>query len=270
MKILYFDCSSGASGDMIIGALLDAGMSIDTLRDELAKLKVEGYEIKKRKVKRSGITGTKFDVKIPSSPSGTKAHRRFHSFTRIINTIENSGLEKEVKELSKTVITTIAEAEAKVHGTKVDRVHFHEAGGLDLIIDVVGASIAFIQLGIEQTYCSPLVLGWGFVKSGHGMMPIPAPATMRLLRGKKVSFSDIPCRDLHGVGNQGIAHNIFDNAQSRQHRHPVFEQRTECSAEPGRGQLLYQGAENRQRETGFVDKISAFRCLSNDTKGDHA
>ncbi|HVP36673.1 MAG TPA: nickel insertion protein, partial [Terriglobales bacterium] len=134
MKIAYFDCFSGAAGDMIIGALLDAGLELSALKRELKKLPLSGYEIKAFKAEKQGIKGTKFEVKSPPE----KTHRNLKDIFKII---EKSSLDKRIKEDSKKIFKRSAEAEAKVHGVNIDKIHFHEVGGVDAIIDIVGAVI---------------------------------------------------------------------------------------------------------------------------------
>ncbi len=190
MKIAYFDCFSGASGDMILGALLHAGFSFDKLEAELKKLTIDGYEVCQKKVLRSGITGTKFDVSVypVKKNEGGQLRRTLQSIAKIIH---DSMLEKRVKEDSIRVFSRLAEAEARIHNTTPDDVHFHEVGAIDSIIDIIGAVIAFHDLGIEKVYFSSIRTGRGFVSCDHGNFPIPAPATVELLRGCNVIGTDI-------------------------------------------------------------------------------
>ncbi|GMT42929.1 MAG: TIGR00299 family protein [bacterium] len=181
MKIAYLDAFSGISGDMVLGALLDAGLPLSHLRAELeGKLGISGYQLSAKKVKRSSITATAFEVK------ETKKQKS-RSYIQIKRMIEKSGLDEKAKLLSLKIFKRIAEAEAKIHGTAVDDVHFHEIGALDSIIDVVGAAIGFCKLGIESFYSSAVPVGSGFIKkTSHGVMPIPAPATVEILKGVPV------------------------------------------------------------------------------------
>jgi hypothetical protein len=184
MKLVYFDCSSGISGNMMLGAILDAGLELDTLKEALAGLKVSGYEIEARRVKRRGIAGTLVDVKA----SEGEMERTLGDILEIIG---ESDLPEDVKERAGAVFTRLAEAEARVHGVSVEEVHFHEVGGLDAIVDVVGSVIGLKLLGIEEVYSSPLHLGRGFVECAHGLLPVPAPATLELMKGVPVYGWDI-------------------------------------------------------------------------------
>jgi len=180
MRAVYFDCFAGVSGDMIIGAQLDLGVDLESLRQQLASLRLDGYEVKSRSLERSGIAATKFDVEVDQ----TKQPERTLADIRSI--IVASSATDRVKDQAIRVFERLAEAEARVHGTTPDKVHFHEVGAVDSIIDIVGAFIGFELLGVERFFCSPLRLGSGSVNSEHGRLPIPAPATAELLRGVPV------------------------------------------------------------------------------------
>ncbi|MBO1224682.1 MAG: nickel pincer cofactor biosynthesis protein LarC [Candidatus Scalindua sediminis] len=190
MKIAYFDCFSGASGDMILGALIDAGFSLDKLAEELKKLETKNYELDLKKVIRSGIAGTKFDVIIPDEKTDKKNNyrRTLKDITKIIN---GSTLSEDVKRDSVKIFENLAKAEAKVHNASPDDVHFHEVGAIDSIIDIVGSVIAIYDLKIEKIYFSPIRTGTGFVKCHDGEFPIPAPATIELLKGYHVIGTNI-------------------------------------------------------------------------------
>lgn len=175
MTLAYFDCFSGISGDMTLGALVDAGVSIDVLRAELAKLKLPGYELKAEKVKRSGIAATKVHVIIDQKD------QRSRHLSDILSIIEASTLSSSVKENSSRIFTRLAGAEAKAHGTTPDKIHFHEVGAVDAIVDIVGSVIGLELLGVTQIMASAINVGSGMVKTAHGMLPIPAPATTELL-----------------------------------------------------------------------------------------
>jgi len=175
MTLAYFDCFSGISGDMTLGALVDAGVSIDALRAELAKLNLFGYELKAEKVKRSGIAATKVSVIIDQKDQKSR------HLADILSIIEASALSSAVKEKSSRIFTRLADAEAKVHGTTPDKIHFHEVGAVDSIVDNVGAVIGLEWLGITRIMASAINVGSGMVKTSHGMLPIPAPATTELL-----------------------------------------------------------------------------------------
>lgn len=175
MKIAYFDCFSGISGDMIVGALLDAGLKIETLEKELKKLGLTGYQLEVKKVVKKGISATKFKVKIKEEG----VERRFKD---ILTILEKSKLNEEIKKETKKIFFNIAQAESKIHQKDIDRIHFHEIGGLDSIIDITSAVIGIKTLGIEEIHSSALPVGKGFVKCAHGVMPVPAPATLELLK----------------------------------------------------------------------------------------
>ncbi len=190
MKIAYFDCFSGASGDMILGALIDAGFSQEKLNEELKKLSVDNYEINSKKVLRAAITGTKFDVSIKEDTIHDEHHRKrtLKDISRLIN---ESSLSESVRKESIKIFENLANAEAKVHNTLPEEVHFHEVGAIDSIVDIVGAVIAFDSLKIRNIYYSPIRTGTGFVKCHHGQFPIPAPATVELLKGHHVTGTNI-------------------------------------------------------------------------------
>ncbi len=181
MKIAYFDCFSGASGDMILGALMDAGLSLETLKAELAKLKLTHYDLNVEKIAKKGIAGSQAIVIVEEYHHH---HHRHLADVRAI--IENSDLENSIKEKSIDIFTCLAEAEAKVHETTVDHIHFHEVGAMDAIIDVVGSVAGLAALGIEKIVCSALHVGAGTVECAHGTLPVPAPATVALIQGKPI------------------------------------------------------------------------------------
>lgn len=169
---------------MILGALLDAGLRLDTLNTELKKLQVAGFEILAKRVERQGIAAVHVEVKTEE----THAHRHLH---HIVAILEQSSLDQEIKEKSKAIFTRLAEAEAAVHNTTVERIHFHEVGALDAIVDIVGAVAGLHRLGIKTIYVSPFSLGTGFTVCAHGKIPVPVPATVALLKGKPVHYTDI-------------------------------------------------------------------------------
>ncbi len=175
MKIAYFDCFSGISGDMTVGALLDAGLEIETLEKELKKLGLSGYQLEVNKVVKKGISATQFKVKIKEEG----VERRFKD---ILTIFEKSKLDEEIKKETKKIFFNIAQAESKIHQKDIDKIHFHEIGGLDSIIDVTAAVIGIKTLGIEEIHSSALPVGKGFVKCAHGVIPVPAPATLELLK----------------------------------------------------------------------------------------
>ena len=175
MKIAYFDCFSGISGDMTVGALLDAGLKIETLEKELKKLGLSGYQLEVNKVVKKGISATQFKVKIKEEG----VERRFKD---ILTILEESKLDEEIKKETKKIFFNIAQAESKIHQKDIDRIHFHEIGGLDSVIDITSVVIGIKTLGIEEIYSSALPVGKGFVKCAHGVIPVPAPATLELLK----------------------------------------------------------------------------------------
>ncbi|HEX2271327.1 MAG TPA: nickel pincer cofactor biosynthesis protein LarC [Pyrinomonadaceae bacterium] len=185
MKTLYFDCFAGASGDMILGAMVAAGVDPDALREQLSLLHVEGFKIDFETVDRSGLSATYARVETVHEHK----HRHLSDIRRII---EDSGVTDAAKDLSIRIFTRLAEAEARVHNEPVEKVHFHEVGALDAIVDVVGAAICFDLLKIDRFVSSPLHVGSGMVKMAHGSFPIPPPAVTELLRGVPFYSGDIP------------------------------------------------------------------------------
>ncbi len=179
MNIAYFDCFAGASGDMILGSLLDAGLPVETLRSEIAKLGLDHYELSVEKVVKKGMGGSQAVVAVDEGHHHHH-HRHLHHIEEIIG---GSDLDERVKRDSIRIFHRLAEAEAKVHRTTMDKIHFHEVGAMDAIIDVVGAAAGFAALGIDEIHCSPLHVGSGTVECAHGILPVPAPATMELIQG---------------------------------------------------------------------------------------
>ena len=184
MKTLYFDCFAGASGDMVLGALVAAGADPEALRDQLALLSVQGFSVEFEKVNRSGLSATFARVQTAHE----HAHRHLGDILKIIY---DSALSTGVKERAAKIFNRLAEAEARVHNEAVEHIHFHEVGALDAIIDVVGASICFELLGIDRFICSPLHVGSGTVKMDHGTFPVPPPAVIELLKGVPFYSTDI-------------------------------------------------------------------------------
>jgi hypothetical protein len=184
MKIAYFDCFSGISGDMILGAFIDAGLDLYQLESELSKLKLSGYSLKAEKTTRKGLSGIKFFVNTEED----SAERHLKDIEEII---DQSGLGDDIKASSKKIFHELAHVEAKIHNSNPERVHFHEIGGLDSIIDIVGVLIGIKLLGIEAVYASRIPVGKGFVECDHGILPLPAPATLELLKGIPIYASDM-------------------------------------------------------------------------------
>src|SRR5207247_2384595 len=178
MKIAYFDCPSGAAGDMIMAALVDAGASLDALRSELRKLPLEGWELVGREVRKGAFRATKVDVEIDPH-----AHPHHRALGDVLALLEQSGLGAAVREKAARVFTRLADAEARAHGTTRDRVRFHDVGAVDAIVDVTGACVGLELLGVQAVHVSALPLGGGVVDGPHGKMPVPAPGTAELLRG---------------------------------------------------------------------------------------
>lgn len=176
MEIGYFDCFSGASGNMILGALIDAGLDKNFLIQELKKIPLEGWRISVDQVKRAGFGATYVDIKI-------KKNQPKRGLKEIKKNILKSRLEKDVQNKIIKIFLTLAKAESKVHRIPVAKVHFHEIGAVDTILDIAGAVIGFKKLGLEKIYCSALNLGSGLVKTEHGVLPVPAPATAEILKG---------------------------------------------------------------------------------------
>jgi pyridinium-3,5-bisthiocarboxylic acid mononucleotide nickel chelatase len=183
--IAYFDCFSGISGDMTLGALVDGGLPIEVLRSELAKLGLPGYTLSGEKVQRSGLAATKVHVVLDEKEQPT---RHLADISRIIN---GSSLSSTVKQKSLSIFQRLAEVEAKVHGTTPEKVHFHEVGAVDALVDIVGSVIGIEHLGITEIISSPLNVGSGTVHTSHGKLPVPAPATAELLKGIPLYSSSI-------------------------------------------------------------------------------
>lgn len=174
--LAYFDCFSGISGDMTLGALIDAGASLAAIETELRKLGLEGWTISAEKVKRGAIFATHVKVQ-------TQEGHHHRGLATILKRIEDAHLAPRAAERATKIFTRLAEAEARVHNEPVEKIHFHEVGAVDSIIDIVGAAVGFELLGIDEFSCSPLDVGAGQVKTAHGLLPVPAPATADLLRG---------------------------------------------------------------------------------------
>jgi hypothetical protein len=185
MRVVFFDCFAGISGDMIVGALLDLGVDLEALRRQLGSLKLEGYEVSSRRLNRSGISAAKFDVAVKGQAQPER------SFADIRSMIQQSDLSELTKHRSISVFGSLAKAEARVHGTTPDQVHFHEVGAVDSIVDIVGAMIGFDTLRVDRFFCSPLRVGSGTIDTEDGRMPVPAPATLELLKGVPIYGGDL-------------------------------------------------------------------------------
>ena len=182
-RVIYFDCFSGISGDMILGALVNLGTDIKKIRNHLKSLNLKGFKLNTRQVKRNGLIGTKINV-VLNNTSQKSHHAR--SFNDIKSLIEKSDLPKTVQFNSIAIFRRIGKVEAKVHGTTINKIHFHEVGAIDSIVDIVGGSLAMDLLDADLVVSSPINTGEGVVKCNHGILPVPAPATLELLKG-------IPC-----------------------------------------------------------------------------
>ena len=176
MKIAYFDCFSGISGDMTLGALVHAGCDLAEIEAQLRRLPVPGWTIAAEPVTRRGFRATHIKVESPDP-------QRHRSLSEILQLIERAGLARPVAERASRIFQRLGKAEALVHGMPLEKVHFHEVGAVDSIVDIVGAAAGFEQLGIEEFFCSALNVGGGRVETQHGSLPVPAPATAELLRG---------------------------------------------------------------------------------------
>jgi pyridinium-3,5-bisthiocarboxylic acid mononucleotide nickel chelatase len=193
-RLVYFDCASGASGDMLLGALVDMGLSLDDLRRELGKLALRGYSLEAKRVHRSGLHATKIDVVVEHSHSAAHGHDHGHhhghqphrGIREILGMLDASGLEPSVKERASGLFRRLADVEAAMHGVSPDDVHFHEVGAVDSIVDVVGGVIGLQWLRADRFVSSPLNVGTGSVTMSHGTFPVPAPATARLVHGVPV------------------------------------------------------------------------------------
>jgi len=184
MKTLYFDCFAGASGNMILGALVALGVDEKELIEQIKMLDVVGFEIDFTTRDKSGISAIHADVRVPHE----HAHRHLHTIEKIIN---DSRLADSVKKRAIKIFQKLAEAEAKIHGIDVQKVHFHEVGAMDAIIDVVGACIGFEMLGVEKFVCSKIHVGSGFAKMAHGKFPVPPPAVAELLQNAPIYSTEI-------------------------------------------------------------------------------
>jgi pyridinium-3,5-bisthiocarboxylic acid mononucleotide nickel chelatase len=183
MKVLYFDCFSGAAGDMVLGGLIDAGVPLEEVRRALGSLAIEPDVVWTDRVVRAGVTATKFCVKGEDGGDRPHAHRHLKGVYKLI---DGSALSDDGKTRAKALFERLGQAEAAIHGTTMEKVHLHEVGALDSIIDIVGSVFALEWMGADEIVSSPLNVGSGTVKAAHGLYPVPAPATVRLLEGVPV------------------------------------------------------------------------------------
>ncbi|KAB7709183.1 nickel pincer cofactor biosynthesis protein LarC [Bacillus aerolatus] len=199
MKTLYFDCFSGISGDMVIGALIDAGADPSFMEEELKKLIIEEeYKLQWKKVIKNGITGTKFDVILTEQNSHHHDHSHSHdhhhshrSYKEIAGMIEAAGFNEPVTAMSLAIFKKIGEAEGRIHSIPLEDVHFHEVGAVDSIIDIIGAAILIDQLSVQSIQSSAITAGTGRIRIAHGIYPVPAPATLEILKGVPIAGTDI-------------------------------------------------------------------------------
>ena len=179
MKTGYFDCFAGAAGDMILAALFHAGLDEDAFMSEASKLGIKGLKIKIEATSRKSIGARCFTFTHASDASAG-------TYRDIVNLVEGSSLDPAVKQRSLAAFDLLAEAESGIHGVNKDEVHFHELGSVDTVVDIVGSFIGLDLLGIEEVVCSPISLGTGSVECAHGVLPVPAPATLKILEGLPV------------------------------------------------------------------------------------
>src|SRR5205823_1778225 len=186
MKVAYLDCLSGISGDMTLGALVDCGIELPAIQAGIDSLGFPNIRLTSEEVKRHGFRAIK--VKVEHEPE--QAHRHLHHITEKIDT--SSVLTPPQKDLAKRIFTCIGEAEAKVHGTTIRKVHFHEVGAVDSIADIVGCAVGLALLGVDRIVCSPVPTGTGHIEIEHGRVSVPAPATAEILKGVPLAASSVP------------------------------------------------------------------------------
>ncbi len=203
MKIAYFDCFSGVSGDMILGALVDAGLPFEHLQKELNSLSVRHeFELTSKKIRKHSIAATKVDVRVgmDHTDNGLGHHHGHHHPHRRLSDIETiiraSGLKTNVQDQAMRIFRRLAEAEAKIHGTTADEVMLHEVSAIDSIVDIAGIVIGLDALGIERVYTSPVTLGRGTIECAHGVIPAPGPAVVELLKDYPVEYNHNICGEL--------------------------------------------------------------------------
>jgi uncharacterized protein (TIGR00299 family) protein len=186
INLAYLDCSSGISGDMFLAALLDAGVELERLRGELAKIDLGPYEFTQSRVMRGGLAGNHVGIVVP----GKQPHRHLSHIEKLIGA---AAIDGAVKQQSVGVFRRLGEAEAKLHNQPIEKIHFHEVGAVDAIVDIVGVCLGLAMLGNPELVCSPLNVGGGRVEAAHGTLPVPAPATAELLKGLPVYSSGVEC-----------------------------------------------------------------------------
>lgn len=209
MKVVYLDCFSGISGDMALAAFVDAGADRDYIERELAKIQVEPFSLSWTRVTKRGVSALKMDVLL--DPDTPPQHHRHYS--EIADLIVRAGLSDRATALALAIFEKIAVAEAKIHDIPVEKVHFHEVGATDSIVDVVGAALALDSLDAGKVICSPIPLGSGTVKCDHGLYPVPAPAVLELMKGLPIA-SSFHRVELTTPTGAGIASGIADSFQT--------------------------------------------------------
>lgn len=249
MRTLYFDCFAGASGNMILGALIAAGVDRERLTVELRKLNIAEFEIVVSPVDRSGISATHVDVKVPHE----HAHRHLSDIVAII---DGSSLAETVKTRAKAIFTRLAAAEAKIHGIDINKVHFHEVGAMDAIIDVVGACIGFEMLGVERFVCSKIHVGSGFAQMAHGKFPVPPPAVAELLAGVPIYSTEIEGELITPTG-AAIISTVCDS-------YGVIPEMTVEATAYGGGTRTYDGFPNILRIIVGESETNVRRTTNND------
>jgi len=209
MKILYYDCFCGISGDMNLAALIDLGVPKEYLLKELLKLNIDSeYEMKFERDEKLGINGTRVDVVLKNQLHKHDGHHHHRNLKDIENIINSSDLNEKVKESSMDMFMKVAEAEAKVHGKDLYEVHFHEVGATDSIVDIVGAAICLNYLAVDEIIASPVQVGGGFVKCAHGVMPVPAPATVEILKDIPINTGIVQFETTTPTGAAILASNV--------------------------------------------------------------
>ncbi|MFB9751795.1 LarC family nickel insertion protein [Paenibacillus hodogayensis] len=186
MRVVYFDCFSGISGDMSLAALVDAGADRAYVESELQKIRIEPFELQWKRVNKKGISALKMDVAL--DPHKQPTHHRHYA--DIVKMIQEAGFNERTTALSLAIFEKIGVAEGKIHGIPLEKVHFHEVGAIDSIVDVIGVALALDSLEADHIYCSPVPLGSGTVRCDHGLYPVPAPATLEMMRGLPIAPTD--------------------------------------------------------------------------------
>ena len=259
MKLAYFDCFSGISGDMTLGALVDAGCSLELLRSGLEGLQIPGWTISSEKVWKNGMAATFVRV-------ATEDQAKHRSLSSILEIFDKAQLSESVRKNAAAIFRKLGEAEASVHDVALEKIHFHEVGAVDAIVDIVGACIAFDALGIEKFACSPLNVGGGTAKMAHGVLPVPAPATAKLLQGKP-TYSNGVQRELVTPTGAAIVSTLCDSFGPQ-------PQMTVSSIGYGAGSIELEGQPNVVRImigeaadkviTGFDEEISVIEANLDD------